>query len=96
MDRNSYYGGESASLNLKQLWERFRPGEPEPTQYGRWQDWNFDMVGLTSFEVHACFSTLEPIYIKRSGAPSSFLGGGATSTGPTTASVEMLSTEEPS
>lgn len=44
MDRNSYYGGESASLNLKQLWERFRPGEPEPTQYGRWQDWNFDMV----------------------------------------------------
>jgi Rab GDP dissociation inhibitor len=44
MDRNSYYGGESASLNLKQLWERFRPGEPEPTQYGRWQDWSFDMV----------------------------------------------------
>uniref|UniRef100_A0A7S0SQR4 Guanosine nucleotide diphosphate dissociation inhibitor n=1 Tax=Mantoniella antarctica TaxID=81844 RepID=A0A7S0SQR4_9CHLO len=44
MDRNSYYGGESASLNLKQLWARFRPGEEEPTQYGRWQDWNFDMV----------------------------------------------------
>lgn len=44
MDRNSYYGGESASLNLRQLWEKFRPGEPEPTQYGRWQDWNFDMV----------------------------------------------------
>ena len=44
MDRNSYYGGESASLNLKQLWERFRPGEPEPTRYGRWQDWSFDMV----------------------------------------------------
>mmetsp|Transcript_2905 Transcript_2905/g.10180 ORF Transcript_2905/g.10180 Transcript_2905/m.10180 type:complete len:451 (+) Transcript_2905:171-1523(+) len=44
MDRNSYYGGEAASLNLKQLWERFRPGEPEPTKYGRWQDWSFDMV----------------------------------------------------
>ena len=44
MDRNSYYGGESASLNLRQLWEKFRPGEPEPTHYGRWQDWAFDMV----------------------------------------------------
>jgi RAB protein geranylgeranyltransferase component A len=31
MDRNSYYGGEAASLNLKQLWERFRPG----------QDWRY-------------------------------------------------------
>ncbi len=41
MDRNSYYGGEAASLNLKQLWERFRPGEPEPTKYGRWQDWRY-------------------------------------------------------
>ena len=44
MDRNSYYGGESASLNLKQLWDKFRPGEPHPTRYGRWQDWSFDMV----------------------------------------------------
>ena len=44
MDRNNYYGGESASLNLKQLWEKFRPGEAHPEQYGRWQDWNFDMV----------------------------------------------------
>lgn len=26
MDRNSYYGGESASLNLEQLWHKFRPG----------------------------------------------------------------------
>ena len=43
-DRNSYHDAESASLNLRQLWEKFRPGEPEPTQYGQWQDWNYDMV----------------------------------------------------
>ena len=44
MDRNSYYGGESASLNLKQLYEKFKPGQELPPHYGRWQDWNFDMV----------------------------------------------------
>ena len=27
VDRNSYYGGESASLNLEQLYERFKPGQ---------------------------------------------------------------------
>ena len=27
VDRNSYYGGESASLNLEQLYEKFRPGQ---------------------------------------------------------------------
>ena len=26
MDRNAYYGGESASLNLDQLYEKFRDG----------------------------------------------------------------------
>jgi len=34
MDRNSYYGGESASLNLEQLYKRFR-GE-EKTTKGAW------------------------------------------------------------
>lgn len=27
IDRNSYYGGESASLNLEQLYQKFRPGQ---------------------------------------------------------------------
>ena len=27
VDRNSYYGGESASLNLEQLYEKFKPGQ---------------------------------------------------------------------
>ena len=33
MDRNSYYGGESASLNLKQLYEKFKPGQELPPHY---------------------------------------------------------------
>lgn len=30
VDRNSYYGGESASLNLTNLWAQFRPGQEPP------------------------------------------------------------------
>ena len=26
IDRNSYYGGDCASLNLTNLWEQYRPG----------------------------------------------------------------------
>jgi len=44
MDRNSYYGGESASLTLNQLWERFRPGQEVPTNMGRNVDYNVDLV----------------------------------------------------
>ncbi|KAI8476475.1 MAG: GDP dissociation inhibitor [Monoraphidium minutum] len=44
MDRNDYYGGESASLNLKQLWEKFKPGEQPPPALGASRDYNVDMV----------------------------------------------------
>mmetsp|Transcript_2515 Transcript_2515/g.7584 ORF Transcript_2515/g.7584 Transcript_2515/m.7584 type:complete len:459 (-) Transcript_2515:994-2370(-) len=44
MDRNNYYGGESASLNLNQLWERFRPGQTPPKELGPSRDFNIDMV----------------------------------------------------
>ncbi|XP_061373056.1 guanosine nucleotide diphosphate dissociation inhibitor At5g09550-like [Gastrolobium bilobum] len=30
MDRNEYYGGESTSLNLVQLWKRFRGSDKPP------------------------------------------------------------------
>jgi Rab GDP dissociation inhibitor len=43
MDRNSYYGGESASLNLEQLYERFRGGEKPPAALGRTRDYNVDL-----------------------------------------------------
>ena len=44
MDRNDYYGGESASLTLNQLWGRFRPGQEVPTNMGRNVDYNVDLV----------------------------------------------------
>ncbi|XP_066448219.1 rab GDP dissociation inhibitor beta [Eleutherodactylus coqui] len=45
MDRNSYYGGESASITpLEDLYKRFHmPGSP-PECMGRGRDWNVDLV----------------------------------------------------
>ncbi|KNC98110.1 uncharacterized protein SPPG_06519 [Spizellomyces punctatus DAOM BR117] len=44
MDRNDYYGGESASLNLTQLYRKFRPDQQPPSQFGRDRDWNVDLI----------------------------------------------------
>jgi Rab GDP dissociation inhibitor len=44
LDRNEYYGGETASLNLTNLWQRFRPGVKTPEQYGHNRDWNVDLI----------------------------------------------------
>jgi Rab GDP dissociation inhibitor len=44
VDRNSYYGGESASLNLTNLWNLYRPGVEPPQQYGHNRDWNVDLI----------------------------------------------------
>ncbi|KAG2453118.1 hypothetical protein HYH02_002448 [Chlamydomonas schloesseri] len=44
VDRNNYYGGESASLNLVQLYERFRAGAAPPPSLGPSRDYNVDMV----------------------------------------------------
>jgi Rab GDP dissociation inhibitor len=30
IDRNEYYGGETASLNLTNLWKKFKGGETPP------------------------------------------------------------------
>jgi Rab GDP dissociation inhibitor len=30
LDRNGYYGGNTASLNLTNLWNKFRPGQDVP------------------------------------------------------------------
>jgi len=43
MDRNSYYGGESASLNLEQLYEKFQPEAKVPNDMGRTRDYNVDL-----------------------------------------------------
>jgi len=44
LDRNSYYGGDCASLNISNLWEKFRPGETPPKQLGANRDWNVDLI----------------------------------------------------
>lgn len=44
MDRNDYYGGDSASLNLTQLYRKFRPGKDAPTDLGRDRDFNVDLI----------------------------------------------------
>jgi len=43
MDRNSYYGAESASLNLSQLFEKFKKGTP-PASLGPSRDYNVDLI----------------------------------------------------
>ncbi|KAI7832431.1 putative secretory pathway GDP dissociation inhibitor 1 [Gamsiella multidivaricata] len=44
LDRHDYYGGESASLNLTQLFRKFRHGEEPPSELGRDRDYNVDLV----------------------------------------------------
>ncbi|KAI8318889.1 rab GTPase activator [Martensiomyces pterosporus] len=44
MDRNDYYGGECASLNLTQLYAKFRSGAQPPAALGRDRDYNIDLI----------------------------------------------------
>ncbi|THH06397.1 hypothetical protein EW145_g4113 [Phellinidium pouzarii] len=44
MDRNDYYGGDSASLNLTQLYRKFRPDQTSPSELGRDRDYAIDLV----------------------------------------------------
>jgi Rab GDP dissociation inhibitor len=44
LDRNSYYGADTASLNLTNLWGMFRPGTEPPKEYGHNRDWNVDLI----------------------------------------------------
>ncbi|XP_058069322.1 guanosine nucleotide diphosphate dissociation inhibitor At5g09550 isoform X3 [Magnolia sinica] len=44
MDRNDYYGGESTSLNLTQLWKRFRSNDKPPENLGSSREYNVDMI----------------------------------------------------
>ena len=44
IDRNPYYGGEGASLNLTALWKLFRSGVEPPKELGTNRDWNIDLI----------------------------------------------------
>ncbi|KAF8507209.1 rab GDP-dissociation inhibitor [Russula emetica] len=44
MDRNDYYGGDSASLNLTQLYRKFRGDQAPPAELGRDRDYAVDLI----------------------------------------------------
>ncbi|KAJ2760526.1 Rab GDP dissociation inhibitor alpha, partial [Coemansia nantahalensis] len=44
MDRNNFYGGECASVNLTQLYERFRGGAAAPEALGKPRDYLIDLI----------------------------------------------------
>jgi len=44
IDRNDYYGGASASLNLVELYRQFRGSEAPPAQLGQSRDYCVDLV----------------------------------------------------
>jgi len=44
MDRNNYYGGASASLNLDQLFEKFRSGNKPGSNLGPSREYNVDLI----------------------------------------------------
>merc|ERR1719282_150050 len=44
MDRNDYYGGESASLNLQQLFQKYKDGATAPDNLGSARDYNVDLI----------------------------------------------------
>lgn len=44
IDRQDYYGGESASLNLEQLYKKFKPGKEVDGSLGRSRDYCVDLI----------------------------------------------------
>ena len=44
LDRNNYYGADTASLSLTNLYEKFRDGSSPPAVLGHSRDWNVDLI----------------------------------------------------
>lgn len=42
IDKNNYYGDESASLNITTLWKKFKNEDP-PKELGENRHWNIDL-----------------------------------------------------
>ena len=51
VDRNGYYGGDGASLNLTTLFEKFQAGEA-PSNLGANRDYNVDLIPKVSTVVN--------------------------------------------
>ena len=84
IDRQDYYGGESASLNLQQLYEKFKPGKEVDASLGRSRDYCVDLIPkflmangeLTNILVHTNvtryveFKQIDGSFVFRYGKPS--------------------------
>ncbi|KAM9920797.1 hypothetical protein OXX80_012354 [Metschnikowia pulcherrima] len=85
IDRQDFYGGESASLNLSQLYSKFKPSSQKPSSIGgRDRDWCVDLIPkflmsngeLTNILVHTEvtkyieFKQIGGSYVYRSGKVS--------------------------
>lgn len=44
LDRNNYYGGDCASLNITNLWAKFKGEQKPPPELGPNRDWNVDLI----------------------------------------------------
>lgn len=82
LDRNNYYGGESASLAIHSLYEKFGKSEDDvPKKYGRVNDWAVDLIpkfimacgDLTKILIHSKvtrylqFKVIDGSYVYKSG-----------------------------
>jgi Rab GDP dissociation inhibitor len=59
LDRNNYYGAETASLSLGNLFEKFRGTEP-PANLGHPRYWNVDLIPKF---IMACKFTLDRLFV---------------------------------
>mmetsp|Transcript_37538 Transcript_37538/g.57580 ORF Transcript_37538/g.57580 Transcript_37538/m.57580 type:complete len:463 (-) Transcript_37538:879-2267(-) len=80
VDRNGYYGADCASLNLTNLYEKFKAGEP-PSALGANRDYNVDLIpkfimacgNLTKMLLHSKvtryleFKSVEGSYVYKAG-----------------------------
>jgi Rab GDP dissociation inhibitor len=64
MDRNNFYGGESASLNLNQLYEKFKKGTPDAS-HGASRDYNVDLIPKFIMSVGQLVSILVKTQVTR-------------------------------
>ena len=44
IDRNPFYGGEGASVNLTNLYKLFKGEQEPPKELGHNRDWNIDLI----------------------------------------------------
>merc|ERR1711911_97305 len=67
MDRNKYYGGESASITpLEELFTKY--GAPPPDEaYGRGRDWNADLIPKFLMANGQLVKSVEGSYVYKGG-----------------------------